>query len=398
MPVFGVWMWPQSVSSFGAQSAVERCVRAGITDIYFLAKGMAGTASWRSGIVPMGSERDLLGELLNDAHACGIRVHAWLTSASDEQYKNQHPESGRCHYTRGRDRGLISLTDEGYLAYMERTVQELCRNYEIDGLHLDYIRYNHLLYGWGEEDKSRYAAAGADIVHLQEMMDRTFLQNEGDYIFDAMRAGDSSAAALARVRRADVVRFAKRLTGCARAEKNKLILSAALMPEGAYDDTTFADLHYGQNYEDASAIYDFALPMAYSKAYEKDGAWVSSVAQGTMKRNLRTIVGLHAYEGGTGISLREDIDALSNTSVDGVCLFREGAFAMAFAEGKKLYFLNTLDKPVTGIIAGQDGEKIVPDNPILPGEEKCFELNKAPDIVRAFADDCEVSVWTKNEQ
>ena len=123
MPVFGVWMWPQSVSSFGAQSAVERCVRAGITDIYFLAKGMAGTASWRSGIVPMGSERDLLGELLNDAHACGIRVHAWLTSASDEQYKNQHPESGRCHYTRRRDRGLISLTDEGYLAYMERTVQ-----------------------------------------------------------------------------------------------------------------------------------------------------------------------------------------------------------------------------------------------------------------------------------
>lgn len=53
---------------------------------------------------------------------------------------------------RGKDCGLISLADEGYLQYMENIVRELCRNNGIDGLHLDYIRYNHLLYGWSTED------------------------------------------------------------------------------------------------------------------------------------------------------------------------------------------------------------------------------------------------------
>lgn len=393
MSVFGVWMWPQSISDFGAGTVVERCARAGITDIYFLAKGLAGTASFRSGIVPMASDRDLLGELLKSAHGRGIRVHAWLTSASDEHYKAQDPLSGRFHYTRGRDKGLISLTDEGYLAYMEKVVRELCRSYDIDGLHLDYIRYNHLIYGWSGEDRARYAAAGADIDRLQSLMDRTFIENDAECIFDAMRSGDTSAAALADVRRRDVRRFAETITGCARAERQDLILSAALMPEGAYDDTTFADLHYGQSYEDAAALYDFALPMAYSKAYDKDGAWVREVALGTLRRNIRTIVGLHAYEGGTGPGLRDDADALADIPVDGICLFREGAFAMAFAEGKTLRLANTMNKPVTAVAVGRSGGPISLDAPVLPGEEACIRLSRIPDVVRAFSDEGEVSVW-----
>ena len=144
--------------------------------------------------------------------------------------------------------------------------------------------------------------------------------------------GNEAALALARARRKDVVRFAEILTQTARAENSRLTLSAALMPEGAYEDTAFSDLHYGQNYEDAAKLYDHVLPMAYAKAYKKDAHWVRDVAQGTLKRGLRTVVGLHAYEGGTGLSLKEDIAALQKTAVDGVCLFREGAFAMAFME------------------------------------------------------------------
>ena len=174
MSVFGVWMWPQSVRQQGAQRTVSLCALSGVTDIFFLAKGLAGTASYQSSIAPADCERDLLRELIDAAHAQGIRVHAWLTSASDEHYKFLYPQSGRCHYTRGKDRGLISLTDQPYLTYMEKVVQELCCNYEIDGLHLDYIRYNHLLYGWSEEDQARYAASGADIVHLRELMNKTF--------------------------------------------------------------------------------------------------------------------------------------------------------------------------------------------------------------------------------
>ena len=396
MAVSGVWMWPQSVRNRGAQAVVSNCIRAGITDIYFLTKGLAGTSSFPGRLVPCDEKHDLLSELLTAAHEKGIRVHAWLTSASDAHYKKLHPQSGRCHFTRGRDKSLISLTDEGYLRYMEQYIRELCSQYDIDGLHLDYIRYNHLLYGWGEEDLARYAASGADPAHLRRLMEDTFCRGEESHpacIFDALRAGDPHVRALASTRRKDVVRFASALTDAAKDIKPALRLSAALMPEGAYDDTSFADLHYGQNYEDAAALYDHVLPMAYSKAYEKDDQWVKDVAEGTLKRGLRTVVGLHAYDGGTGPSLHADLAALSQTAVDGICLFREGSFALAIPDGQHVTLINTLDQPITAILPSPNQSPITLQNAISPGEERSIALACKPGALRVFTKNAEACVY-----
>ena len=386
MSVFGIWMWPETLVSRPAEEVASRCARMGVTDIFFLAKGLAGTVSCTGGPAPAGFSRDLLGELLDAAHIRGIRVHAWLTSACDEHYKALHPESGRCHYTRGKDKGLISLRDEGYLRYMGEVVRDLCRRYDIDGLHLDYIRYNHLLYGWDDGDLSRYAAAGADIPHVRRLMEQTFFSESGETgacIFDALRDGDQSARALADVRRQDVSAFARRLAAAARAENSRLILSAALMPEGAYADTAFADLHYGQCYEDAADLYDYAVPMAYSRAYGQDGQWVRTVARGTLEKGLRTVVGLQAYKGGTGETLREDLASLDGLPAEGICLFREGAFVLALREGSELLIRNPLQKPVTSLQAG--GQEILLKEPVLPGTERRISIPCAPDGLRAFS-------------
>ena len=393
MPVFGVWMWPDSLAASSAEQTAARCARIGVTDIYFLTKGLAGTVSYTGGTAPAAGPRNLLRELLDSAHSRGIRVHAWLTSASDEHYKALHPESGRCHYTRGRDKGLISLRDEGYLEYMRRVVREVC-GYEIDGLHLDYIRYNHLLYGWDEADQRRYAAGGADIPHLRELMDRTFFSEGGEEnacIFDALRDGDESARALARVRREDVAAFARAVTAAARAENSRLLLSAALMPEGAYADTAFADLHYGQSYADAAELYDYVIPMAYSQAYSQDEQWVKTVARGTLQKGLRTVVGVQAYEGGTGDTLRKDLAALEGLPVDGACLFRYGAFAAAWQEGAELRILNPTDEPVTALEAG--GREIPLREPVQPGTEARIAFPRTADGLRAFREEKECPVF-----
>lgn len=398
MAVFGVWMWPQSIIDHGAQWVAQRCALIGVTDIFFLTKGLAGTASYRSTFAPPCSPRDLLAELIEAAHASGIRVHAWLTSASDEHYKQAFPQSGRCHYTRGKDKGLISLADEGYLSYMESIVRELCLGYAIDGLHLDYIRYNHLLYGWAEDDLARYKAASADVAHLKALMDRTFLGDpEETCIFDAYRAGDPSVLALAKARRRDVVRFAQRLTACARAARRDLPLSAALMPEGAYEDTAFSDLHYGQNYEDAVRLYDFVLPMAYSQAYTQDGSWVRAVAEGSLKRGLKTIMGLHAYDGGTGPSLKADIHALAHAAIDGICLFRFGAFAIAVPEGGSLRIVNTLSQAITAASSSSGEPLLPPGQSIAPGSEALIARPAPGCALRIFCGDTEACVYTMDQ-
>ncbi len=399
MSSLGVWMWPQSIRKHGAKAVVSRCVRIGITDVFFLTKGLAGTTAYSSRYAPPCCQRDLLCELLDEAHIHGIRVHAWLTSASDEHYKELHPQSGRVHITRGADRGLISLADDEYIAYMQQIVRELCCAYDIDGLHLDYIRYNHLLYGWSDADCARYAASGADVSHLRRLMERTFLSekdNVSEYIFDALRTGDESVLALARTRRQDVVRFAEALTEAARAKRNHLTLSAALMPEGAYEDTAFSDLHYGQNYDDAALLFDVVLPMAYSKAYEKDENWVRAVAQGTLRHGLKTIMGLHAYEGGTAVSLRSDISALAGAAIDGVCLFREGAFAAAIPEDGKLRLINMLEQPITSIVSA-DGNALLPSGKtVAPGDE--LLLCESAGTFTAFNGDQEVCLFVPNQK
>ncbi len=395
MAMLGVWMWQQNVQRRGAEKTVAYCARAGVTDIYFLTKGLSGAAAFHSAFAPHACERDLLRELIDAAHRRGIRVHAWFTSACDENYKALHPESGRCHLVRGKDRELISLADESYLSYMEKIIRELCRHYEIDGLHLDYIRYNHLIYGWAEEDLRRYQAEGADTDELRRMMQRMFVNEpkEQNLLFDQYRAGNESVLALARTRRKDVVRFASTLTGAAKAERSGLILSAALMPEGAYDDLAFSDLHYGQNYEDAAKLYDYALPMAYSRAYEQDAKWVKRVAEGAMKRGLKTIMGLHAFEGGSGLSLKADIEALRDTQVSGICLFREGATAMACPDGRSLTMYNALDQTITKVVCSDGEAAFEYTSAIAPGDEAIIHLPFAAGAVQVYTGETEASIY-----
>jgi len=393
--MLGMWMWPTSIEKYGTKKVVSRCVGSGVTDLYFLVKGLAGKTAYSGKFAPVVCERDLLRELLDETHKHGIRVHAWFTSASDNYYKEIHPESGRYHFSRGRDRGLISLADEGYLCYMENIIGEMCRCYDVDGLHLDYIRYNHVLYGWSEEDMTRYAAEGADVAHLKPMMERLLLKQPDDEkrLMDAYHSGDQSVLALARARRKDVTAFARRMIDAALAEKSQLILSAALMPEGAYDDTAFADLHYGQNYEDIVQLVEFGLPMAYSKAYGQDGQWVRKVAQGSLNRGLKTIMGLHAFEGGTGPALQQDIAALKDLPLEGICLFREGATALAHICGEKAAVCNTTDVDFSKVIILDDHGIAVHEKTIPAGEELIFPISGAVRQMQVFAGETEYSVY-----
>ena len=156
------------------------------------------------------------------------------------------------------------------------------------------------------------------------------------------------------------------------------------MPEGAYDDTAFSDLHYGQNYGDVAELFDDALPMAYSKAYHQDSQWVKTVAEGTLKRGMKTVVGLHAYEEGTGISLQKDIHALERVPIQGICLFREGAMALAYADGKRLQIYNAMDEMITKVLINSQEEAILLNERIASGDEKKFVLSCIPKTVQVF--------------
>lgn len=400
MGILGMWMWCDSIAQHGAEKVFSYCKEAGVTDVYLLVKGMRGTTAFHSPLTqPSLADRDLLREALDAAHKRDIKIHAWFTSASDSLYQAAHPERGLYHFINGMGREIVSIANEEYLHFMENVVSDMVRCYDVDGVHLDYIRYNHLIYGWSPEDRKRYAARGVNIDRAVEMMQRTFCGDQPDpeYIFNAYRAGDKDALALADARRQDVFHFASALTGAARSVKSDICLTAALMPEGAYQDLAFAGLHYGQNYEDASRLYTYALPMAYSKAYDNGPEWMRLVAEGTMHYGVKPVMGLHAYEKGTGRTLLADKRAVEHMDgVLGVCLFREGATALAWAEEKGLRLYNALEQPILKIAAYKGEEEIILEKMIASGEEMRIALPFTPDCVGVFIEKGEASVYLAN--
>ena len=392
--MLGIWMWPESLLRESAETVADRLSRHGVTDIFFLTKGLSGKTAFPSRLCPIQAEgRDLLGELIAAAHKRNMRVHAWFTSASDAAYKEKHPESGLFHLYRGRDRGIVSVADGPYMDFMADVIGEMLAGWDVDGVHLDYIRYNHLLYGWSGEDINRLQARGADAEKLLSLTRETFPEGgkEGTAIFDAYRAGDKDVLRLAESRTADVTAFAARLVSAAREAKRDLCVSCALMPEGAYEDLAFADLHYGQHYASLAPMMDLFVPMIYSRAFDKDEKWVAMAAAGAVKYGVKTLAGLHAYDGGTAESLMKDAEAARGVpGVCGTCLFREGAFVWAAFDGHTLTVENTTEMGVTRILTAEEELPVS----VLPGETKEISVRSSSASVRFFSGDKEMCGMT----
>lgn len=99
---------------------------------------------------------------------------------------------------RGRDNDVVNITSSQYTEYMKAIIRELVANYDIDGIHFDYIRYNHVCNGWGPEDIEELERRGANVDHLKELIEKTFYRDDKDdkAIFEAYSAGDEDAVIL----------------------------------------------------------------------------------------------------------------------------------------------------------------------------------------------------------
>ncbi|RMF80680.1 MAG: hypothetical protein D6744_07970 [Planctomycetota bacterium] len=117
-------------------------------------------AYWNSGIVPKASDIsgniDPLAELITQAHANGIQVHAWIVSY---RASSTWPPSGNATLSANPHWLMVPQADMGggpapvaghytldpgspdVQEYIVSIVRELATNYDIDGINLDYIRY-----------------------------------------------------------------------------------------------------------------------------------------------------------------------------------------------------------------------------------------------------------------
>jgi len=175
---FGLWVtrW-----DFKTESDVHRIVRdaqaMGITDLYWQARGQ-GDAYYRSRIEPWGEELtapvgdqkdnpaaknrsldpgfDPLAVAIAAAHHHGIRVHAWVNVMPMWRGKTPPMDQNHLFYTHPEWRlhdetGKAQELGDGYVvvnpvldevqSYIVRVIEDIADRYDIDGVHLDYIRF-----------------------------------------------------------------------------------------------------------------------------------------------------------------------------------------------------------------------------------------------------------------
>ncbi|MGE0867316.1 MAG: family 10 glycosylhydrolase [Kofleriaceae bacterium] len=164
--VHAIWAHPVDAGTTveSVKAFVERARRAHIDRIIMLVKHMHGAIYWKSrkfaaAVDPDYRNFDLVENLVREAHAVGIKVDAWLVDfpegVNGAAYK-AHPEWAAINpdgeTTNSEKLGMkgapypyVWMCPSRRPGYVDQwllpMIEELVRNYQIDGIHNDYVRY-----------------------------------------------------------------------------------------------------------------------------------------------------------------------------------------------------------------------------------------------------------------
>ncbi len=284
------------------RAIMRNCAECGFNQVLFQVRGNA-TVFYRSKIEPWAWELtgggpenlgkdpgwDPLAVAVEEAHKLGLELHAWVNvypgwqgrewpAAGAAQLHNTHPDwfmkwkdgSDMLPYYMSKDKkvvwySFINPAHPDVNPYLVSVFSEIVRNYAVDGIHMDYVRYPHDLKGW-------------DFSYDPISLSRFAAENDG-------KTPDADPQAWNRWRAAQVTDLVRRLHRELKAIRPRVALTAAVA--GNYE-------HGLGNMQDSRAwaaehIIDGLILMNYQPDNEKYAA------------NIReTVAGLKAAAGDSG--------------------------------------------------------------------------------------------------
>ncbi|HEX7879336.1 MAG TPA: family 10 glycosylhydrolase [Candidatus Eisenbacteria bacterium] len=334
----------QLMSPARIQRTVDDAANAGLNVLFVQVRGL-GDAWYNSDIVPKatqiegmafddGTPMDPLDLLIRRAHAKGIEVHAWLNvfmvwqGDSDPKLTDhvikRHPDWVAVD-ARGRPMTSYTTTElqqartEGvFLASGNPQVRkhlcamalEVAERYDVDGIHLDYIRNPLLETGFDKVTRAGFLA--------EKGVDPWKLRNAAIPL--KARYGAEGLAQLEKdwkEWRADqVTRLVRDIHDGLEALDKPVTLSAAVFPNCNYapNDVGQAWMTWCQE-----GLLDLVVPMMYSP---KSSTVMDQfmLAQKTMPLNVVMYAGLAVYNQPL-TSVVESARRLNDAGIDGICFF-----------------------------------------------------------------------------
>ena len=340
----GYWIFSQDVASANAYDLKSE----GITDIFVLTRGTTGVY-----------HKNELQAAINKFHPYGIKVHAWIATFKDNGsfidpsgyynytvkvattaktwsniktaykvktkvqykswYKKWYKSYGKWRYTWRYTwkytwkyvtkykyvKGWVYTptykyeTRTGYnLTYNNQLIGEIAsiaKNYDVDGIHLDYLRYS----GVEQYGNAAYQQFGGLQAAVNAVT--TFVSSINNAVNSTNKLNMQG--------------------------KSYIKLSAALMPEGSINDD-----YYGQNYGKLADYLDFLVPMTYKGNYGASNSWITDKIQYIVNqaKGKPVYAGLTTYYSDDYLvplspyELQDDVNSAQAGGASGFVLFRYG--------------------------------------------------------------------------
>jgi uncharacterized lipoprotein YddW (UPF0748 family) len=263
---------------------------------------------------PYDPDFDALGYIIEKAHARGLEVHAWVNAMpiwkdaapptdANHIYNLHGPgKMGTASWLTASPEGTVKFPvgyflDAGHpeaADHVARVCSNIVRNYKVDGLHLDYIRYPETT-----EQLARGSAVGYNAVSLERF--RRVMKISGATPLPA--ANDPQWTVW---RRQQITQLMRRVYLEAKLANPKIKVSAAVIAWGKppSSEKDFADVAPMQRvFQDwhgwlKEGILDISLPMNYAREHnpvvrEWFNGWIAW--QKKHKHGRQMVVGLGSY-------------------------------------------------------------------------------------------------------
>ena len=173
----GVWVWPNTFGSdpvTGPQNLeafLDYIHSLNFNMIFLVVKShKAYYPSQIAPIHPGWDQWDIIETSVELAHQRNIEVHAWIVVFPESNgLLDEHPEYSSINRKGEADCGFACPARQEVRGYETSIAVEIASNYDVDGIHLDYIRYCDRTYCYCDYCRQTYYNEyGVDPLNLEE--------------------------------------------------------------------------------------------------------------------------------------------------------------------------------------------------------------------------------------
>ncbi|HEX5322221.1 MAG TPA: family 10 glycosylhydrolase [Capsulimonadaceae bacterium] len=331
---------------------VAAAKRFGFNALFVQVRGR-GDAYYHSTLEPRAEELssepasfDPLAYAIQTAHAKGIQVHAWLNTDyvwgagrkpySAEHIVNAHPDwlmrdvhgnyslsaTGNC------EGAFTSPSNAAVRQHVHDVFLEVAKNYDIDGIHFDYIRYPNQNYDYSD------AAIGG----FKAYMDQRLTTSQKQSLAQGRRLAYVRAfpGQWVNWRRDQVTSLVASISHDVKAIKPWVIVSAAV-----YADYKDAYSSKGQDWKAwlREGLLDVVVPMAYGSSTEKVAAQIQDAEHAAKEYHRFCYAGLGSWHI-SAASTEAKIEAARAAGAQGIVLFSYGGVTK---DGTQSAYLQNVD-------------------------------------------------------